>query len=298
MIRYTQKTWSGLLILTAATLLTNNALAREEYVEPTGATNCLDCHKDLEGNGYQSGVLEAADSPLGLIEGLKAFIDAKNGTSTEDTAPVLHAINPIWDVTVGESALTIPLQVTDKEDDTFALHGTAPTGYSVSAVYIKDNLPTVNMKWSPTAAQANKTYPITLYVQETGDGRSLKSNSISAKIQVWPAPTTSTKQVGTFMLQGAQWKNNTMTLNGVLTFKSNITAAQRTAALAKLTMTVTSAKGTVVSQPVKLAPNSAGTWTKKFTLGPSKVPCSVKINYEGLIGMRPVSLAPAATCVK
>ncbi|KJV06102.1 hypothetical protein [Methylocucumis oryzae] len=292
----THKQWSGLLLLTASSLLTGTALAREEYVPLTGAESCLDCHRDLEGNGYTSGVLDAWNS--GEIEGLKKFIEAKNNTGNTNTAPVLHAINSKWDITVGESALVIPLQVTDAEDDSFALHGTAPTGYSVSDVYIKNGLSTVDFKWSPTAAQANKTYTVKLYVQETGDGRSLKSNTITSLIKVWPARKTATKQVGTFQLQSAQWKSNAMTLTGLVTFKSNVTAAQRTAALAKLTMSVSSANGKVVSTPVKLAPNSAGTWTKKFTLGASKVPCSVKVNYEGLIGMRSVSLAPAATCVK
>jgi hypothetical protein len=292
-----QKKWTAVLLFTTATFLTNTAFAREEYVEPTGAKGCTDCHNDDLGNGYTSGVLEASQSPLGLFEGLRAFLN-KGTVSPTNTAPVLHPINSKWDVTVGEMPLTVPLQVTDKEDDNFELHGSAPTGSSKSSVYVKNNLKTIDLKWSPTAAQANKTYPMSLYVQETGDGSSLKSNTIIASIQVWPARKSKTKQVSQFMLQGAQWKSNTLTLNGVVAFKSNLSSSQRKAALSSLTMSVTSASGKIISQPIKLAPAGTGSWTSKFTLKPSETPCNVKVSYEGLFAARPVSQVPSNACVK
>jgi hypothetical protein len=291
------KNWPSVLLLATSALLASDALALEEFVELTGAKGCTDCHKDDLGNGYLPGVLEAFDSPLGFIEGLKAFLN-KGAVGPINTAPVLHPINPKWDVTVGEMPLVIPLQVTDKEDDSFTLHGSAPSGYSSSKVYVKNNLPTIDFSWRPTAAQANKSYPVSLYVQETGDGSPLKSNTITATIQVWPARNSKTKNVAQFMLQGAQWKNKALTLNGQLTFKSNLSSAQLKTAMSSLSMTVTSASGKIISQPVKLSANNTGSWTKTFTLGANETPCTVKVSYEGLNAARPVSQAPSSTCVK
>jgi hypothetical protein len=295
--RNTIKNLSGALLITASAILAGTALAREEYVEPTGAKGCTDCHKDDFGNGYLPGVLEASASPLGLFEGLREFL-RKGAAQPTNTAPVLHPINPKWDVTVGEAPLVIPLQVTDKEDDSFALHGSAPSGYSTSKVYVKNNLPTIDFTWRPTAAQANKTYPVSLHVQETGDGSSLKSNTITATIQVWPARRSRTKQVAQFMLQAAQWKNRTLTLSGQIAFNSNVNAAQRNAALSNLRMSVTSANGKIISQPVRLTANNTGSWTRTITLAANKTPCTVVVSYEGLNASRPVSQAPSRTCVK
>ncbi|WP_157844927.1 hypothetical protein [Methylocucumis oryzae] len=278
------------------TLSAHDALAYATYIAPTGATGCTDCHLNNSGSGYQPGILEAARSPLGVIEGLKAFLSSIKVET--NTPPVLNAINSKWDITVGESALIIPLQVRDNEDDTFALHGTAPKGHTLSDIYSKNGLPTIDFKWLPTYDQANKTYAIKFYVRETGDKRSLKSNTVKAHIRVWPARTTNTKYIESFQLQGAQWLNNTLTLNGSVTFPSHLTSTQRQAALSTLTMSVTSAKGTEISQPVTLILNITGNWTKKFTLNASEVPCTVKVHYEGLIGMRSVSLAPEDTCLK
>ncbi|MDO9105594.1 MAG: hypothetical protein Q7U57_11615 [Methylovulum sp.] len=268
--------------------------ARPEYVAPTGAAGCTSCHFDNSGSGFKPGVLAAAASPLGKIAGLKAFLHPV----AADTKPVLHPINTKWDVTVGEVPLVIPLQVSDAENDTFAVHGSAPTGYTLSKVYIKNNLPTVDLKWAPTAAQAGKIYPLSLYVQETGTGRTLKSNAITANIQAWAARVSPTKYVSQFMLQGAQWQNNTLSLGGQLIFKANLTAAQRSAALANLTLNLTSANGTIIHTPMKLLPQANGNWSRNIPLTRTEVPCTIKLSYEGLRVARAVSLAPATTCVK
>jgi len=279
----------------AATVgVATDAQAHSQYVVPTGAAGCTSCHYDNNGSGFKPGVLAAAASPLGKIAGLKAFLHPV----AADTKPVLHPINPKWDVTVGEAPLVISLQVSDAENDTFALHGSAPTGYTLSSAYIKNNLPTVDLKWAPTAAQAGKVYPLSVYVQETGTGRTLSSNTVAANIQVWPARVSTTKNVSQFSMQGAQWKNNTLTLNGQVIFKSTVTAAQRATALKNLTLSITSASGVIISKPLKLFPQPTGNWSKSITLTASEVPCLVKLSYEGLRAARLVSLAPAASCLK
>lgn len=273
-----------------------DVLARPEYVQPTGAAGCTSCHYDTLGSGFKPGVLAAAQSPQGLIAGLSAFLHPT--TTTPDTKPFLHPINTKWDITVGEVPLIIPLQVTDAENDTFELHGSAPQTYTVSKVYLSNNIPTINFTFTPSAAQANKVLPVSFYVVETGAGRTLSSNTVTATIQVWPARTSATKNVSQFALQGAQWKNNVLTLSGKVVYKSSLTAQQRTAAMANLTMSLTSGSGVVISPPVKLTPAASGYWQKNISLSATAVPCGIKLNYEGLQAARIVSLAPAASCIK
>lgn len=289
------KNMLGVSLCVALAGIATDGAAKPEFVQPTGAAGCTSCHYDNNGSGFKPGVLAAASSPDGLIAGLKAFL---NPPTAPDTKPVLHPINPKWDVTVGEAPLVISLQVSDAENDTFALHGSAPSGYSLSSLYSKNNLPTIDFKWSPSAAQANKVYTLSVYAAETGTGRVLSSNTVTANIQVWPARTSATRNISRFTLQGAQWKNNTLKLSGSLAFKSGLSATQRAAALASLTMTMTSANGVIVHTPVKLVPQASGNWSKSFNMTAGEVPCQIKLDYEGLKAMRTVSLAPAASCVK
>ncbi|MCF7988248.1 MAG: hypothetical protein K9L60_11830 [Methylovulum sp.] len=284
------------LFTTTAMVMSLDVLARPEYVQPTGAAGCTSCHNDNLGNGFKPGVIAATQSPQGFIAGLTAFLHPT--TTTPDTKPFLHPINTKWDITVGEMPLTIPLQVTDSENDTFDLHGSAPQAYTVSKVYLSNNIPTINFTFTPSAAQANKVLPVSFYVKETGAGRTLSSNTVNATIQVWPARTSATKNVSQFALQGAQWKNNVLTLAGKVVYKSNLTAQQRAAAMAKLTMSLTSSTGIVISPPVKLTPAANGYWQKNINLSATAVPCGIKLNYEGLQAARIVSLAPAASCIK
>lgn len=299
--QFKPKPWTGALMLSTSALLAGDVFAWPSYVQPTGAKSCESCHQSSQGNGYLPGILEAARSPLGKIAGLKAFI---NKTQVEEevekpnTAPVLHPINTKWDITVGEAPLIVPFQVSDKEEDDFILLGSMPSGISTSQVYNKNNLPTIDLKWSPTAAQANKNYFINVYAQETGDGRALKSNLISANIQVWPARNTKTKFISQFIVQGAQWQSDTLTLSGQLIFKRGLSPANRRKALSSLAMDITSASGASISQAVKLTLGKNGSWTNIFTLNANETPCIIRASYEGLNAARPVSQAPFATCVK
>lgn len=285
--------FSTTLCMAAAVGMATNVSAQSEYVAPTGAQGCIDCHTSpLGGAGYKPGVLEAFAG--GGIAGLKAFVQA-----SKDSSPVIHPINSKWDVTVGEVPVLIPLHVSDNENDTFAIHGSAPTGYSLSKQYIDSasNLPTVDYKWKPTAAQANKIFTVSFFAKETGTGRTKTSNTVTAKIQVWPPRNSATKNVSQFALQGAKWQSNKLTLAGQVFFKAGLTAAQRKAAVTSLRMSVMSATGVIISSPLPLTPLPNGNWTKSLTLTGSQVPCTVVLSYEGLKASRPISLAPAS-CVK
>jgi hypothetical protein len=288
-------------LLLSALAITTNVNAQPQYVAYTGVPDCTTCHYDLFGSGYKPGVLNAYFA--GGLPGLKAFV---NPTVTPDTAPVLSAINDQWDVTVGEVGLVIPLSVSDKEGDSFNVKGSVvptATGLTFSTLYTdsKTNLPTKDVKWSPTAVQANKNYTFSLYVQESSTGHTLTSNTVKANVRVWPARTTATKNVKQFVLQNAQWTAATkkLTLSGLVTFKPTVTATQRQTYLSTLKMNLRSNLGAIVTgSPVKLVANAAGAWTSTFTLSPTTVPCLIKVDYEGLNAARTVKTAPAATCVK
>ena len=284
----------ALLLPLLSVMCPQHVAAHPEYVTPTGAEGCTSCHLDIEGNGYRDGVLAASKSPLGLIEGLKAFLKP----APNNTAPVLHPINSKWDVTVGELPVVIALQITDKEGDEVIVHGSAPIGYTLSPVYIKNNLPTIDFTWLPTPAQANKSYPLSIYVQETKTGSKLKSNTISTTVQVWPARSSLANQVTQFSMESAKWQGNVLTLTGQLAFKNTLTATQRKTALATLNLNVKSNFGKIIVNATKLTLDSKGSWVKKITLDATHVPCAVKLTYEGLRSARSVSSAPSATCVK
>lgn len=275
-----------------------DASARPEYVAPTGAAGCTDCHvSEFGGPPWKPGVLGAFAA--GGIAGLAVFIQSLSPVAA-DTKPVLHPINPQWDVTVGEIPLLIPLRVSDAENDTFSVRGSAPmTGYSFSAVRIdsQSNLPTIDFEWAPIATQANKNYKLSVYAQETGAGRTLSSNTVTTNIHVWPARVSATKNVSQFMMQGAQWRNNKLIITGQVIFKPTVTAANRATALNTLRMSVRSNSGFVIGLPLKLTPNANGKWTKTLTLTGTEVPCLVKLKYEGLNAARTVKLAPP-TCVQ
>jgi hypothetical protein len=240
-------------------------------------------------------VLDAFES--NGIQGLTDFVN----NAMLDTAPVLSQINNQWDITVGETPLTIPLQVFDQENDDFYLQGKVPlAGYSLSPLYtnITSNLPTIDLKWKPTAIQANKSYKIKIYAQENGADRLLKSNTVTANITVWPArANAATAKVKEFKLLTARWAAGKLSLSGQLTFKPNVTAAQRKTALNTLTMQLRSNDNIIFGTPLKLTPKSTGAWTSSIPLTSALVPCLIKAEYEGLNATRLVKLAPA-NCVQ
>lgn len=286
-------------LLLSALSLSSAVNARPEYIAPTGAAGCTSCHNDNFGNGYKSSVLTAFNSG-----GLQGLYNLLHPVTTPNTAPVLSAINSQWDVTVGEVGLVIPLSVSDKQGDSFNINGSITptvTGMTISNVYndSKTNLPTKDLKWTPTAAQGNKNYMLKVYAKESSNGHSLSSNSVSTNIHVWPARVSATKNVKQFVLQNAQWSANKLTLSGLVIFKPTVTATQRSTYLNTLTLSMRSNLGAViVGSPAKLAPNSTGAWTKTFTLTGSQVPCLIKVTYEGLNAARTVKSAPTTSCVK
>jgi hypothetical protein len=296
------------LLGSLAVLTVPQAFALPSYVVPTGATSCIQCHDDNFGKGFKTGVLQAAASPLGKIPGLTAYIKSLSTpviptpvtpTGT-DTKPVIHPINPEWNVTVGESQLIVPLRVSDAEDDSFSFKGSMPQGAAITApaTDAQSTLPMSLLLWSPTASQAGKSYTVSVTANEIGTGRTLVSSPVTATIKVWPARATTSKNVTQLLLDRAQWNNNQLLLTGKLLFKAGLTTDQRAAALASLRLNLKSSIGIAIGSPLALAVDNFGNWKQILTLNASQVPCVAKVDYEGLVAVRTVKLAPASTCIK
>jgi hypothetical protein len=276
--------------------------ARPEFVIPTGATGCKSCHLDDFGGGFKQGILEAS---VGGIPGLKAFLHP-TPVKSGDTKPVLHPINEQWDITVGEVPLVIPLIISDAEDDVVAINMSKPTdslatkGAVLSPEYTdtQSNLPVIDFKWQPTAAQANQTYTVNFTAQEKSEGRKLLSNSVTATIHVWPARKTTTKHIKQFKVQRVQWLNNKLSLEGIVVFKDMLTAGQRATSLKTLTVKMRTNSGFSVGSLSPLTVDAKGNWQKTVPFKANAVPCTVKLNYEGLNATSAVKLAPVATCLK
>jgi hypothetical protein len=296
----------GVAIWVISSMVTiTDVLARSEFVIPTGATGCIDCHFDEFGTGFKPGVLTAFK---GGLPGLKEFL---HPTPKEDSKPVIHAINnQYWDVTVGDAPLVIALPVSDAEDDMFTIKISpsplrAQTGLVIKGAVLsqertdmQSNLRVIDFKWQPTAAQANKTYGITFYAEEKGAGRKAISNEISAIINVWPTRKSATKNVSQFKIQRAQWSNNALNLAGAIVFKNGLTAAQRSAALKSLNLNMRTNSGFKLSSAAHLTVDTNGNWKKTVSLKGLAIPCVVKLEYEGLNATSPVKLAPKKTCLQ
>ena len=301
-----------------AASLSSNVLAHPEYIVPTKALTCSDCHiGGSRSKNFNTGILEAfpVDQSLSntdkiiAIQALSAEQKApalaaiqniiNPAPTSPDTNPVLSSPSNSWDITVGEGALVIPYTVADAEGDGFTING---TGLSASAISLDEatGLQNFSLSWTPSAVHAGQTYPINVYARENqrAIGRFLTSNTLKSTIKVWPARANAANaQVGQFALYTAQWSKNTLTLSGKVGFKANVTAEQQASALATLPLNLSSAKGKALGLAPSLLADTLGGWTTSLTLNARQVPCMVTVNYEGLKAQRPVVGAPK-TCVK
>jgi hypothetical protein len=290
--------------------IASDAWSYPAYVAPTSASGCTSCHNDNYGYGFKSGILAAFEQ--GGLAGLKNFLhpvvvnpvdpdpeDEDDSDSDDDTdpiepvntKPVIRSINSKWDITVGEAPLVIPIKVYDAETNSFDLHGTAPVGYSFSAVYLDNvtKLPTSDFIWSPSVTQANKSYLLNIYAHETD--RDVSSSPVRTIVQVWPARESSTKNISQLQLTGAQLKNGKLNLAGTLSYRSGLTEAQKAVIQATLVMSVKDLMGNTINTPVKILPQANGNWYKTLTLTGKKIPCTIKLEYEGLRVSRSLGFA-------
>lgn len=289
---------SSALIMACAGV--SNVSARPEYAAQLGVS-CLLCHHSSVGNG--SNIRSAALSAFmegGVVPGLKNFVDG-NKTPT-NSKPVISSIALEWDAEAGQ-ALTIPLSVTDAEQDAFQIAGKLPSGFSLSAEYTASNgLPTVDFQWTPTDAQANKIYTVKFTAKETSTTKKLSSAPVIAKIRVWPAGDRDQAYIGKFMVSTTKWTADNLKLKGKVTFSKLVTATEKAAFLSRTDLTVsltqgTTGTGTSIRSLEPIALDQGGNWILNNIPLVAPFSCKVTVEFEGKFAARKITGAPT-DCLK
>lgn len=290
------------VLITACAGITANVSAQPQYAAKLGA-DCGVCHATSSGGG---GIKKAAMDAFiagGVIPGLKNFVNSsKSAPLPTNTKPVISSIALEWDAEA-DQALTIPLSVTDAEQDAFQISGKLPSGSSLSTEYTANNgLPTVDFKWTPTAAQANKTYTVTLTAKETSTAQKLSSLPVTAKVRVWPAGNRDQAYISKFIVSTTKWTVGNLTLKGKVIFNTLVTAAEKTTLLNRTDWTVnitqgTTGTGTAISslQPITL--DKGGNWTLSNISLVAPFSCNATVGFEGKMAARKITGAPK-DCLK
>jgi hypothetical protein len=219
-------------------------------------------------------------------------------SNSKDTKPTFSQIATEWDAEAGQQ-LTIPISVTDNEQDDFVLKSNL-RGSQFSALYTAGNgLPTMDFQWTPTAAQANKVFTVRLTALETS-AKKLSSKAITFKIRVWPTGgQTDTAAVTKLTISKALWGNDLLTLSGKVELNKIMSNAQKSVFLAKqLPAIITQGKtgtGLQVGDNYSLSLQPNGSWTLSNINLPASVPfsCSVTLAYEGKFASKTIGRAPS-----
>lgn len=288
--------------------LTIDASAKEQWAGLFGNNGrCNICHNGT--TGTENNVKSAANNAYrsgGLNSGLKNFVVAALGTPIVPVAtnhkPVLNTINSQWDVAVGEE-VSIPLIVSDEDEDNFKIITVKkPAGATVAdgGIDTGSQLPKWDLTWTPTDAQKNKIYTVKFSAKETETKKKYTSNSITTKIRVWPAGSKDQAMVSSFTLSTASWNADYLTLKGKVVANKIMTAAEKTAFLARTDLTMdlfqgkTSNGALIATQSMSILPN--GTWSLTQPLA-GIFSCDITLSFEGKKASRKISKAPS-TCIK
>lgn len=233
-----------------------DAAATEQIMRENNAPSCASCHTQGQ---YSKSEGKA---------GLKAFLDARAKAETAYRLKHRPTISPIamtWDINAGQS-LSIPLSVSDPEQDTFHITGTVPSGSILTKETTAANgLPTVFFKWTPTAAQANKSYALKFVAKETASAKKLASAAVTATVRVWPADGKEPAYISQLLVASSRWAAEKLTLKGSMTPNKMLTASEKSQLLARTDFTATLSQGStglgalIAHVPIKFMAN--GNWT-------------------------------------
>jgi len=218
--------------------------------------------------------------------------------SGKNAKPVVDAIAPTWDAEVGQT-LEIPVYGLDCDDDAIDIKVTkAPPGSSLSAEELDEasrKLASI-FTWTPSARQANKTYPLVFRALESETRAHLGSQPRKARVRVWPEGGISAGAVSSLSVSRAQWKagSGQLTVTGKAKFSRLLSAKERKELAAGVALSVVNGSTALVSG-VTLKPN--GLWTAKVSLSADQVPCAVGAEFGGTTAaVRSVKAAPG-TCL-
>ncbi len=297
------------LVFVASLGIPSLAFAKEEWANLYGNTGRCDiCHTGTVGtkNNTKSAAKTAYKSG-GLTPGLKNYVATileSSTPTTPNTKPILNSVNAQWDVIAGES-IVIPLVVNDAEEDEFSIVNKVkvPAGANLtnSGIDSASQLPKWEFNWSPSSAQQNKIYTVKFAAKETSTAKKYTSNTIAAKIRVWPAGDQDNAKVSSFTLASASWKADALTLKGKVGLNKLLTASEKASFLAREDLTVdiyqgkTSTGAAVALQlPIKI--NRNGSWSLTQPLA-GNFACNVSLLFEGRTVSRKIAKAPSG-CIR
>ncbi|MCX7097820.1 MAG: hypothetical protein NTV43_07955 [Methylococcales bacterium] len=294
------KSLATTLFLAASASAVSTAFATDQIAMHLNVTDCNRCHSSpiQSRSDLKAGVQAAYNKDMRNLTGLIAYLATNQAANTK---PVISPIALQWDAEAGQP-LTIPLSVMDAEQDAFQLLGTLP-GSSFGPEYVANTgLPTVDFKWTPTVAQANKIYTVKFTAKETLSTKKLSSLPVTAKIRVWPAGNRDQAYVKQLVVSTTKWAANKLSLKGKVTLNPLMTASEKTAFLKRTDLTVNisqgiSGTGTVIANllPITLLPNA--NWTLVDIPLAAPFACSVTVSFEGVKAARLITGAPK-TCIK
>ena len=217
---------------------------------------------------------------------------------TPNTKPSITPIALEWDAEVGQ-LLTIPLSVTDAEQDAFQITGKLPKGAPpLSTEYTASNgLPTVDFNWTPIPAQANKVYAVKFKAKETSTTKKLSSLPVTAKVRVWPAGNRDQAYIRKFMVSTTKWTAGNLVLKGKVIFNKLVTAAEKTTLSNRTDWTVNitqgdTGTGTVISSLEPIILDKGGNWTLSNIALVAPFSCNVTVKFEEKLAVRKINGAP------
>jgi hypothetical protein len=293
---------SSVLAMVCAGMATNVA-ARPQYASQF-SVDCSTCHTSVFGGGELKAAARDAYLEGGVVPGLSDFVKGTQSQpqASSNTKPVISSIALEWDAEVGQT-LTIPLSVTDAEQDAFQITGKLPSGSSLSAEYTADNgLPTVDFQWTPTDAQVNKPYTIKFKAKETSTTKKFSSAPVTAKVRVWPAGDRDQAYIKKIVISTSKWTADNLALKGKVTFNKLVTAAEKAVFLSRTDLTVNltqgaTGTGTAISSSEPIALDSGGNWVLNNIPLVAPFPCHVTVEFEGKFAARKITGAPS-DCLK
>jgi len=288
-------------VILAALGMTAKVSANPQIAGKYGTADCTLCHTSMDGgqNNLRPGVEAAYDKDKKNLTALRQLLEG--GSPTTNTKPTLSLIGAEWDAEVGQM-LTIPLSVSDNEQDSFAIVGKYPNG-SFSPEYTADNsLPTVDYQFTPTAAQANKVFKVKFQAKETDTVKKYASNAIQAKIRVWPAGDRDQAFVSKWIVAKTKWQNGSVSLSGKVVLNKLMNAEEKNAFLGRNDLVVDISQGTdglgaVISAAQPLSFDNKGNWSLANLPLAEPFACSLTVEFEGKKASRKIAGAPK-TCLK
>ncbi len=221
-----------------------------------------------------------------ILNAAKTACVAKPTTTGKNTKPVLNSVAQQWDVQVGE-LLSIPLSVSDAEQDEFTILTSKLVGSTLSEVHPDAaGLPSIDFEWTPTQANLNKIQSITFQAKEKSTKPALVSNKVSVKVRVWAEGDRNAASITKLNVMTSKFAAGTLKLAGNMKFNSLLTAAERQAFIEQtLDLTVNDASGSNLYSD-SLTLDSKGNWTVSIPM--ISAPCDITLEFAGQNASRKV----------